>query len=148
MSPTLSSPLRDVVGGKTAKAFETGLDLRTAGDLLRHYPRRYAERGVLTPLSDLREDEYVTVQAEIAKVDTRSMRNRRGTLVEVVVTDGDAQLRLTFFNQSWRASQLRPGQRGLFAGKVGSFNGRRQLTNPQTQLLEDDSDVEESMLTG
>jgi ATP-dependent DNA helicase RecG len=144
----LSSPLRDVVGGKTAKAFETGLDLRTAGDLLRHYPRRYAERGVLTPLSDLREDEYVTVQAEIAKVDARSMRNRRGTLVEVVVTDGNAQLRLTFFNQSWRASQLRPGQRGLFAGKVGSFNGRRQLTNPQTQLLDDDADAEESMLTG
>ncbi|MDQ1746369.1 MAG: ATP-dependent helicase RecG [Frankiaceae bacterium] len=148
MSPSLSSPLRDVVGGKTAKAFETGLDLRTAGDLLRHYPRRYAERGVLTPLSDLREDEYVTVQAEIAKVDARSMRNRRGTLVEVVVTDGNAQLRLTFFNQSWRASQLRPGQRGLFAGKVGSFNGRRQLTNPQTQLLDDDADAEESMLTG
>jgi ATP-dependent DNA helicase RecG len=148
VSPSLSSPLRDVVGGKTAKAFETGLDLRTAGDLLRHYPRRYAERGVLTPLSDLREDEYVTVQAEIAKVDARSMRNRRGTLVEVVVTDGNAQLRLTFFNQSWRASQLRPGQRGLFAGKVGSFNGRRQLTNPQTQLLDDDADAEESMLTG
>ena len=148
MSPSLASPLRDVVGGKTAKAFESGLDLHTAGDLLRHYPRRYAERGVLTPLADLREDEYVTVQAEIAKVDARSMRNRRGTLVEVTVTDGSAQLRLTFFNQSWRASQLRPGQRGLFAGKVGSFNGRRQLTNPQTQLLDDDADVEESMLTG
>jgi ATP-dependent DNA helicase RecG len=148
VSPTLSSPLRDVVGGKTAKALETGLDLYTAGDLLRHYPRRYAERGVLTPLSDLREDEYVTVQAEIAKVDARKMRNRRGTLVEVVVTDGNAQLRLTFFNQSWRASQLRPGQRGLFAGKVGSFNGRRQLTNPQTQLLDDEAEVEDSMLTG
>jgi ATP-dependent DNA helicase RecG len=148
MNPSMSSPLRDVVGGKTAKAFETGLDLRTVADLLRHYPRRYAERGVLTPLSDLREDEYVTVQAEIAKVDARQMRNRRGTLVEVVVTDGRAQLRLTFFNQSWRASQLRPGQRGLFAGKVGSFNGRRQLTNPQTQLLDEDAEAEESMLTG
>jgi len=148
MSPSLSSPLRDVVGGKTAKALETGLDLHTAGELLRHYPRRYAERGVLTPLSELREDEYVTVQAEIAKVDARKMRNRRGTLVEVVVTDGSSQLRLTFFNQSWRASQLRPGQRGLFAGKVGSFNGRRQLTNPQTQLLDEDSSVDEAMLTG
>jgi len=148
VSPSLSSPVRDVVGGKTAKALETGLDLHTAGDLLRHYPRRYAERGVLTPLSALREDEYVTVQAEIAKVDARKMRNRRGTLVEVVVTDGTSQLKLTFFNQSWRASQLRPGQRGLFAGKVGSFNGRRQLTNPQTQLLDEDSALEESMLTG
>jgi ATP-dependent DNA helicase RecG len=149
VNPTLSSPLRDIVGGKTAKAFETGLELRTAADLLRHYPRRYAERGVLTPLSDLREDDYVTVQAEIARVDTRPMRNRRGTLVEVVVTDGTSQLRLTFFNQSWRAAQLRPGQRGLFAGKVGSFNGRRQLTNPQTQLLDEEGDAaEESMLTG
>jgi ATP-dependent DNA helicase RecG len=148
MNPSLSSPLRDIVGGKTAKAFETGLGLHTAGDLLRHYPRRYAERGVLTPLSDLREDEYVTVQAEIVSVNARPMRNRRGTLVEVVVTDGKGQLRLTFFNQSWRASQLRPGQQGLFAGKVGSFNGRRQLTNPQTQLLDEDAAAEESMLSG
>ena len=146
MSPSLSSPLRDVVGGKTAKAFETGLDLYTVGDLLRHYPRRREPRGVLTKLSELREDEQVTIQAEVVKVDARKMRNRRGTLVEVVVTDGNAQLRLTFFNQSWRASQLRPGQRGLFTGKVGSFNGRRQLTNPQTQLLDADVEPDESKL--
>ena len=49
---TLETPLRDVVG-RAAKALDDGLDLQTVGDLLRHYPRRYAERGKLTDLRDL-----------------------------------------------------------------------------------------------
>jgi len=150
----MRSPLRDAVGDKTAKALEKGLGLRTCGDLLRHYPRRYVERGVLTPLGDLREDEYVTVQAEVVSVRTRTIHtraqtgNRQRTLTEVVVTDGSGRLRLSFFNQSWRGKQLAAGQRGLFAGKVGSFRGDRQLVNPQTQLLDEESGADETLLTG
>jgi ATP-dependent DNA helicase RecG len=160
----MRAPLRDAVGDKTAKALEKGLGLRTCADLLRHYPRRYVERGVLTPLGDLREDEYVTVQAEVVSAKTRTIHtraqhnraqhnraaagNRQRTLTEVVVTDGSGQLRLSFFNQSWRGKQLAAGQRGLFAGKVGSFRGQRQLVNPQTQLLDEDSAADEKLLTG
>ena len=150
----MRSPLRDAVGDKTAKALEKGLDLRTCADLLRHYPRRYVERGVLTPLGDLREDEYVTVQAEVVSVNTRTIHtrretgNRQRTLTEVVVTDGSGKLRLSFFNQHWRGKQLRAGQRGLFAGKVGSFRGQRQLVNPQTQLLDEEGGADETLLTG
>src|SRR4051812_19829484 len=144
--PSLSSPLRDVIGDKAAKVLAKHLDLHTAGDLLRHYPRRYAERGVLTALNELRVDDYVTVVAEIAKVDVVPMRQRRGQMVKVVVTDGSGKLTLTFFNQAWRARQLSTGMRGLFAGKVGEFRGQRQLTNPQTQLLEDDDDPADNPL--
>jgi ATP-dependent DNA helicase RecG len=150
----MRSPLVDAVGDKTAKALDKGLGLRTCGDLLRHYPRRYVERGVLTPLGDLREDEYVTVQAEVVSVKSRTIstrpeRNRRQrTLTEVVVTDGSGTLRLSFFNQHWRGRQLRAGQRGLFAGKVGSFRGQRQLVNPQTQLLDEEAGADETLLTG
>src|SRR3954465_9607816 len=129
------------IGDKTAKVLDKGLELRTCGDLLRHYPRRYVERGVLTPLSELRIDEDVTVMAEIAKVDLINMRNRKGQMVKVVVTDGVGKLTVTFFNQGWRAKQLKVGQRGLFAGRVGEFRGQRQLTHPLTQLLDSD-DVE------
>jgi ATP-dependent DNA helicase RecG len=148
----LRSPLRDVVGDKTAKVLEKGLDLRTCGDLLRHYPRRYVERGVLTPLTDLREDEYVTVQAEIVSVARVPFRakgqGRQRERVEVVVTDGSGKLKLTFFNQGWRSRQLAAGMQGLFAGKVGSFRGQAQLVNPQTQLLDEDAAVDEQLLTG
>src|SRR3954449_6300219 len=151
--PTMRSPLHDAVGAKTAKALEKALGLRTCGDLLRHYPRRYVERGVLTPLTDLREDEYVTVQAEIVSVTKVPFRSRSGQgrpkeRVEVVVTDGRGKLKLTFFNQGWRSRQLSAGMQGLFAGKVGSFRGQAQLVNPQTQLLDEDAAVDERLLTG
>ncbi|HWB66962.1 MAG TPA: ATP-dependent DNA helicase RecG [Mycobacteriales bacterium] len=134
-----STPLRKLLGSSAA-TLEKAFGYATCGDLLHHYPRRYAERAVLTPLAELAEDEYVTVMAEIAKVDSRPMRNRRGSLLEVWVTDGSGRLKLTFFNQAWRAKQLRPGMRGLFAGRVSSFRGVRQLTHPDYQLLDDDTD--------
>jgi ATP-dependent DNA helicase RecG len=145
----MNDSLRRIMGDASAKALAAGLGISTVGDLLRHYPRRYAERGVLSPLNELVVDDYVTVMAEVAKVDIVPMRQRKGKMVKVVVTDGTGRLHLTFFNQAWRGRQLSPGMRGLFAGKVGVFRGQRQLTNPQTQLLEDEGDAyDESMLTG
>src|SRR5919202_6024706 len=101
-SAALDEPLRRVLGDPTAKALARHLDLHTVLDLLRHYPRRYEERGELTPLAELRIDDDVTVLARVADVTPRPMRHRRGTLLEVVVTDGTGRLTLTFFNQAWR----------------------------------------------
>ena len=58
-------------------------------------------------------------------------KGRKGGLLEVIVTDGNAKLALTFFNQVWREKELRPGKQGLFAGKITLFNGKRQLTHPE-----------------
>ncbi|GAB3208142.1 ATP-dependent DNA helicase RecG [Marinactinospora thermotolerans] len=133
-------PLRKTLGDRTAKKLATALDLHTVGDLLRHYPRRYATRGELTDLAGLAEGEQVTVMAEIARVGTRRMRNRRGGILEVVVTDGRGKLTLTFFNQQWRERELVPGRRGLFAGKVSSYRGQRQLAHPEYQLFAADAE--------
>ncbi|HUA30582.1 MAG TPA: ATP-dependent DNA helicase RecG [Streptosporangiaceae bacterium] len=140
----LTDPLPLVVGDKVAKALDRALDLRTVGDLLRHYPRRYETRGELTDLASLRDGEHVTVQAEIAKVTSRPMRNRRGTIVEATVTDGHGQLTLTFFargRQDWRERQLAPGLHGLFSGQVSTFRGKRQLAHPEYELLGVDDDA-------
>ncbi|HST67895.1 MAG TPA: ATP-dependent DNA helicase RecG [Mycobacteriales bacterium] len=129
----------DAVVARAAKPLATSLDLHTVGDLLRHYPRRYAERGKLTDLHDLMPGDEVTVLAEVSKVNVRPMRARRGRLLEVVVTDGRGRLTLTFFNQPWREKELSVGRRGLFAGKVTMFNDKRQLNSPDYQLLDDDA---------
>src|SRR6266567_2957179 len=136
---TLSEPLRPVVGDKAAKRLATlGQGLRTVGDLLSYYPRRYETRGELTDLAGLRDGEHVTVQAMIASVSSRPMRNRRGSIFEAVVTDGHGQLTLTFFGkgrQDWRERQLAPGLRGLFSGQVSTFRGKRQLSHPEYELI-------------
>src|SRR5690606_33120260 len=61
------------------------------------------------------------------------------TLVDVVVTDGQGTLHLTFFNQQWRAKQLHAGVVGLFSGKVSTYRGQRQLAHPDCQVLDGDA---------
>ena len=63
---------------RTAKVLAKALDVHTVGELLRHYPRRYEQRGELTDLASLRDGEHVTVLAQISAVTTRAMKNRRG----------------------------------------------------------------------
>src|SRR5690348_6961120 len=135
--PGLDAPLRTVVGGGTAKALAEGLDLFTVGDLLRHYPRRYAKRGELTDLRDLQKDDFATIFAEVVSVNTRKIRPKL-TKTDVRVTDGREFLTLTFFNQVWREKTLSVGSKAFFAGKVASFKGKRQLTNPEVQVSDDE----------
>jgi ATP-dependent DNA helicase RecG len=135
---SLQDPLGPVVGAKAAKRLAAALDLRTVGELLQHYPRRYENRGELTDLASLADGENVTVQAEVASVMVRGMRNRPGTIFEAVITDGRGRLTLTFFGhgrQEWREKVLKPGARGLFAGQVSTFRGKRQLSHPDYEML-------------
>ncbi|MFD0903703.1 ATP-dependent DNA helicase RecG [Actinomadura sediminis] len=139
----LDEPLRKVLGDKTAKVLEKGLDLHTVGDLLHHYPRRYAHRGELTPLSGLQDGEHVTVMAEVVKVQGRTISRSPGYVLEITVTDGTGRLKLSFFGRkgSYRPEKdLSPGTRGLFAGKISTYVPRsgqvqRQLTHPQYKVV-------------
>jgi ATP-dependent DNA helicase RecG len=132
--------LSTALGGRTAQAIEKAFGFATVGDLLAHYPRRYARRGELTALSELTIDESVTIVAEVRSVTERPMRAKRGSILEVVISDGHGHLTLTFFNQAWRARELRPGMRGIFAGKVGEYRGARQLAHPDYELFAADDE--------
>ncbi|MBE9374416.1 ATP-dependent DNA helicase RecG [Saccharopolyspora sp. HNM0983] len=138
---TWDTDLGRVLGAKTGKALESALGLVSVGDLLRHYPRRYAERGELTAIAGLEIDEHATVLAKVDRVSKRSMRARRGTIVEARITDGHRSLLCTFFNQAWRERELVAGRRGMFAGKVTSYRGNLQLAHPEYQLFTEDADV-------
>lgn len=128
--------LDGVLGGRTAGAFARAFGIRTVGDLLEHYPRRYARRGELTAMDTLPLGESITIVAEVIEVRERTMRARRGSILEVKIGDGHGILTLTFFNQGWRAKELAPGVRGIFAGKVGEYRGLRQLAHPDYELFE------------
>jgi ATP-dependent DNA helicase RecG len=145
---TLRDPLVQPLGKKAADTLEKVFGLRTVGDLLRHYPRRYYTRGELTPLDSLREGDHVTVLARVATSGVigapfpgqpRKAPPGRGQYkqrLEVIVTDGTGKLQLTFFaGVGFHAKQLVPGALGLFAGTVSSFRGRRQLVHPEYELL-------------
>jgi len=145
---TLRDPLERVLGRKTSDAFGKAMGLRTVGDLLRHYPRRYYTRGELTALSELREGDHVTVLARVENSAVAPYQKSRFPngghtttgRAEVTVTDGTASLKLTFFGGAGHHVRvLQRGRVGLFAGTVSSFRGRRQLVHPEYELLPADA---------
>ena len=123
------------VGEKKAEALEL-MEIETVLDLLTHYPRRYLDRTQQAEIRDLKVGDEAMVLATVKRVQSRRTRNRRA-LVEVDVFDGSSYLRCTFFNQPWRARQLREGTEAVFFGRLELYRGRRQMTNPVVDLVGD-----------
>jgi ATP-dependent DNA helicase RecG len=140
----LAEPLKKAIGARAANALEKALGLVTTGDLLRHYPRRYLELGELTEIGSLPENEMVSFVAEVASASIRQMNSRRGQLMNVVVTDGQDTIDLTFFNNVYVPKRdLTIGRRALFSGKVSRYKGKLQLAQPKYELFEGEIDREE-----
>ncbi|CAM5524322.1 hypothetical protein GCM10010329_55360 [Streptomyces spiroverticillatus] len=139
--PSLDEPLKKTLGGTTAKVMAEHLDLHTVGDLLHHYPRRYAERGELTQLADLPLDEHATVVAQVADARILRFNNGKGQRLEVTLTDGSGRLQLVFFGKTiyHHQKELLPGRKGMFSGKVGMFRNIRQLSHPAYEMLGKDA---------
>jgi ATP-dependent DNA helicase RecG len=138
---TMRDPLGRILGPKAAKKFDDAFGYTTVGDLLRHYPRRYHHRGDLTDLAELREGEHVTVLARVVKTEKFRMKQRKGEVIKITVTDGESTLLLTFFAATTRAghygphTRLKPGTHGLFSGQVSTFQRQRQLVHPDFEPI-------------
>ena len=149
MSLTLDSSLEDALGAASAKTLGRAFGMQSVGDLLAHYPRRYADPGELTPIRDLPLGETVTIVAEVLSSSFRRMRNRPGAMVDVVIGDGIGRMSLTFFAKNvgaaeWRSKDLAVGRRGVFSGKVGEFNGVTQFAHPEYELFDDEDSARRS----
>ncbi len=138
-SDPLDQPLTQKFGASEGKKL-AGMGLRTVGDLLRHYPRRYAPPGQLTDLAELVEGEHVTVVAQVQSATLRRTRNGKA-LLEAFVTDGHDRLRLGFFaghpkRLGYHERMLVPGRRGLFSGEVSHYQGSPQFLHPDFEMFD------------
>ncbi|MET3923063.1 ATP-dependent DNA helicase RecG [Arthrobacter sp. UYEF20] len=161
MNAELDLGLERRIGKRSAAVIEKHLGITTVGGLLNYFPRRYLNRGELTPISEVPHDEEVTLIARVISNSTRSMRARRGSLTDVVISDdaggagaaaaGGVQrppgarmpgtLKVSFFNGFRAKAELQPGRRALFSGKVTRYAGALGLTNPDFQLLDEDPET-------
>lgn len=105
-------------------------------ELLMTYPRRWVDRTNQQRVADAALGEEALLVVEVRGVEERQMRNRR-KMVNVRVGDGTGTLRITFFNQPWRARQLTIGLVVAIHGKVEEYRGTLQMTNPVVDLIGD-----------
>lgn len=146
--PFLEKTLQSVLGTRTANGLKK-LGLETVQDLLRHYPRRYGDRGNLTNIAELKLGEHVSVMAQVKSATIRQMKTRAGAMMQVTVGDAHDTLSLTFFAKRegvlrMHEMKLKPGTVGLFTGVVSQYQQTRQLAHPEYLIVGVDTNEGES----
>ncbi|MYM18637.1 DEAD/DEAH box helicase [Brevibacterium sp. 5221] len=134
MSETGPAPrppqLADLITAKRDVRALEKLGLYSLEDALRYFPRRYIYPGQPTPIRDLEPESTAVVLAWVVGVSSRHMRNRRGKLTTVTLSDGMGTITATFFNQPWLEAKLLPEQWVALTGKASLYRGQLQLSNP------------------
>jgi ATP-dependent DNA helicase RecG len=115
------------------------LGMQTLGDMLYYYPRRYDDYSQLKPIKDLFYGEQVTVIGTIQSVQTRPIRGGKASIIEVIISDGTAGLRLSFFNQPWLSNRFKQGDAISVSGKVDQYLGRLVMNSPDWEPVEVES---------
>ncbi|HMB21528.1 MAG TPA: ATP-dependent DNA helicase RecG, partial [Anaerolineales bacterium] len=115
------------------------LGLQTLGDMLYYYPRRYDDYSQLKPIKDLFYGEQVSVIGTIQSVHTRPIRGGKASIIEVIISDGTAGLRLSFFNQPWLANRFKNGDAISVSGKIDQYLGRLVMNSPDWESVEVES---------
>lgn len=136
----LEATLGSVFGERTAKAL-SAVGLHRLDDLMHYTPRDYLSGTQRTDFRTLVPDERAAAVAEIASLSAAPFRgDPRRYRLEARLTDGRGFLNLVFFGKKYVVDywqrQLSMGERGIFVGKIGEFNGQLQMTHPDFVMLD------------
>ncbi|MBH0775437.1 ATP-dependent DNA helicase RecG [Nocardia bovistercoris] len=146
---TLGDRLDHILGAKAADSLAESFDMTTVEDLLRHYPLRYATHG--QPLTEEAPEDgaHITVIGRITKTDLKPMRNRRGSLLKVLLDTGSGRpVDVTFFNGDKVKYVVKQGVRAMMSGTVSYWRpGSWNLSHPGYLILPETEDESVSSFT-
>jgi ATP-dependent DNA helicase RecG len=126
------------VGPKTS-ADLMKIGMKTLGDMLYYFPRRYEDYSLLKPIQSLMYNDVVTVLGTIQSVHNRPIRGGKNSLIEVVISDGTGALRISFFNQPWLMNRFKEGEAISVSGKIDQYLGRIVMNSPDWEPVDMES---------
>lgn len=130
----INSPLGLIkgVGSKTTEQLSAA-GLVTVSDLIYFLPRRYEDFSQIVTIAEINPGKR-TIKARCESVVTK--RVRRGlTITTAVLADSTGKLQAVWFNQPYRATQLKTNDEFYFSGEFEFNYNRYQLTNPSAEKV-------------
>ncbi len=142
----LTHPCNTLPGvGPTLALRLATLGIHTLTDLLFHLPYRYQDRTRITPIGDLKPNEWCVVTGNVCKTEIKYGKKR---MLYCTIEDKTGLLKLRFFhfNQA-QVSALNQNPRILVFGEVRTFQNSLEMIHPEYQLLKEDGilQVEETL---
>jgi ATP-dependent DNA helicase RecG len=141
--PWLEAPLEHLylIGPERAKALAE-FDVKTVGDLLEFFPRRYLDRSHIARIADLQPSEReVTVVGTVAFVQPKHNRRGRQWLI-AGIDDGSGVLECIWFQGvSYWTRALHLGENVAVSGVI-TEKGTSQMIHPAVDRLGESGDKE------
>jgi len=122
------------VGPKKAELLDKELGIRTAEDLIRHYPYKYVDRSRFYYLHEISKDmPFIQVKGQILKFDKTG--EGKSLRLTAVFTDGNQTIELIWFKGvNYIIDNYRTKTDYVIFGKPTSFNGKYNIVHPEIEL--------------
>lgn len=128
-----------MVGPTYAKRLEK-LGIKTTEDLLYHFPFRYLDYSLVSPIARVQPGELVTIKGEIISI--KNEYTKRGKrLQKAIVADKTGEIAAIWFNQPFLIKTLKMGSTVSLSGKIDWFGRKKVLVSPEYELLKDKATV-------
>ncbi len=144
----LNTPVDEIRAVDRGKAeLLTKMGIRSAADLLFHFPRDYLDLTNECSIAELDEGELQTVRGIVTEIESTS-RGFGKSRVAVLIHDCTGHLRATWFNQPFMRGKFDEGQTVLFTAKPKMRGMMWEMSHPQVTYLdqEDSGDGVTGML--
>jgi len=122
------------VGPKKAELLAKELDIRSAEDLIRHYPYKYVDRSRFYFIHEINaEMPFIQLKGQIIRFEkVGEGHNQRLT---AIFTDGRENIELIWFKGvKYVIDKFKPGIQYVVFGKPSPFNGRFNIVHPEIEL--------------
>ncbi|MBP0011062.1 ATP-dependent DNA helicase RecG [Roseofilum sp. Belize Diploria] len=134
------------------------LNLHTVRDLLFYYPRNHTDYASQVFIADLEPGETVTVVGEVKRINCfSSPRNKKLTILEIILKDATGQLKVSrffagayFSHRGWQESQKRNYPVGSIVAASGLVKKNKYgltLDKPELEVLESSGELD-SLIIG
>lgn len=128
---TIFTPIEQISGvGPIVQKRLKKLGIKTARDLLYHFPHRYEDFSNLLPISEIKTNEVCTVRGKIIDIKTTRTFRKKMFLTQALIEDKTGAIKAIWFNQPYLTKILKAGDQAFFSGKVILDKNSIYLSNP------------------
>ena len=113
------------IGPKRAEKLQK-LNIFTLKDLIYYFPRQYEDRSVVKKISQLENEDKVSIKGIIFKIDTYSPKKGM-KITRMDIRDESGYIKMSFFNQEYITKVFKSGDSILAFGKVKVENNFKEF---------------------
>ena len=123
------------VGPKRGELLRKDAGVSTYYDMLTYYPFRHVDRSRFVPIAEINtENAYLQIRGKVTDVQLAG-QGRNSRLV-VTIRDASGSVDLVWFQGiSWVKDKFTPGSEWVVFGKPTLFNGRYNISHPETETM-------------